>query len=88
MSGAGLSQAAALAVFGDVVLPEHRGEAMRRGAAHRHQGCRAFPPPPCHGSRGQSHRSRGLCVPQVCTGLDTACTWESGAHMGRVGSGL
>ena len=29
VSGAGLSQVAALVVFGGVVLPEHQGEAMR-----------------------------------------------------------
>lgn len=44
MSGAGLSQAVALAVFGDVVPPEHWGEAMRRGAAHRPRGAPGLPP--------------------------------------------
>lgn len=66
MSGAGLSQAVALAVFGDVVPPEHWGEAMRRGAAHRPQGAPGLSP------SSVSWVTRSV-FPQVCTGLNTTC---------------
>ena len=73
VSGAGLSQVAALAVFGGVVLPEHQGEAMRPEQRAGTRGRRPFPLLRVmdHGVRVIGHGVR--VFPQVCTGLNTAC---------------